>query len=73
MFEGDFFIQNGFVKITKLITSDQLKMCANIYEQAFENSEISKQYRHDLGNHVEQERPNIENMTQVIWPSLYYV
>jgi len=68
----EFFLENGYVKVTGLLTAGELKKCQNIYKSAFENEEV-RANRHDLGGHVGKMRDDIENMTQIMWPSDYYV
>ena len=79
--EKEFFLDKGFAVYKDLLDQNLLKKCQewfNLltqiikpvwirYTNAFEN-EQNKGHRHDLGEHVES---GIENLSQLMWPSLY--
>ena len=66
--------KNGFLVIENVLCEDELKNYNNIYEDFISGKLDATNHRHDLGSHVakdEKKAKNGENITQIMWPSLY--
>ena len=63
------FVKNGFAIHRKLLDGEMLDNCRKWYAEAFKNKEAAQNHRHDLGGHVSTSA--VENVSQLMWPSLY--
>ena len=66
--------QNGFLVIENILSEEELKNYNDIYEDFISGNLDATNHRHDLGSHAakdEKKAKNGENITQIMWPSLY--
>ena len=65
--------ENGFLALSGILKDSEMNIYRKFYMDVMEGKLKSsvQEYRHDLGSHVEQNRKGIENITQVMWPSLF--
>ena len=66
------FKENGFLVINNILDKRyELPSFIDIYEELLTSLEVKKQ-RNDLGSHSEtQHNSGVENICQIMWPSLY--
>ena len=55
----------------KLVSEEELKPYARLYDDIMSGAVDAANHRHDLGSHVEKGGGRRENICQVMWPSLY--
>ena len=65
--------ENGFLVLEEILTNSELEIYRQFYMDVLEGKlkQSVQDHRHDLGSHVEQSRKGVENITQVMWPSLF--
>jgi ectoine hydroxylase-related dioxygenase (phytanoyl-CoA dioxygenase family) len=65
--------ENGFLVLDGILTNSELEIYRQFYMDVLEGKlkQSVQDHRHDLGSHVEQSRKGVENITQVMWPSLF--
>jgi phytanoyl-CoA hydroxylase len=64
-----FFEGNGYVVIEDIVSAAELAEYRRLYD-AFLSGEIEcGRNRSDLGGHTERKRQDVENVTQIMWPS----
>ena len=65
--------ENGFLALNGILTDTELEIYRKFYMDVMEGKlkSIVESHRHDLGSHMEQTRKGVENITQVMWPSLF--
>ena len=65
--------ENGFLALDGILTDNELEIYRKFYMDVVEGKLKStiESHRHDLGSHKEQTRKGVENITQVMWPSLF--
>ena len=67
--------QNGFLVIENVLSHEELENYNNIYEDFISGKLDATNHRHDLGSHAAvqdvKKAKNVENITQIMWPSLY--
>ena len=56
-----------------ILTENELEIYRSFYHEVIAGklAESAMNHRHDLGNHVDQKKTSVENITQVMWPYLY--
>ena len=57
--------------VDKLVSEEELKPYARLYDDIMSGAVDADNHRHDLGSHVEKGGGRRENICQVMWPSLY--
>ena len=65
------FVKNGFAIHRKLLDGELLVNCRQWYDDAFKSKEAAQHHRHDLGGHASTSGNIVENVSQLMWPSLY--
>ena len=63
--------QNGFLVINGVLSQDEVSLYNGLYEDFISGKLDASNHRHDLGSHVELKTKAKENITQIMWPSLY--
>ncbi len=65
----DFFEANGYVVIEDIIDHQELERLRTIYDKFLNNEFDLTGKRSDLGGHLDKKQSNIENITQIMWPT----
>lgn len=63
--------QNGFLVINGVLSQDEVSLYNGLYKDFISGKLDASNHRHDLGSHVELKTKAKENITQIMWPSLY--
>ena len=65
-----FFEKNGYLKVSNLLTSEEVDYYRDLYEEFLSNRIDVSRYRSDLGSHMEQPAfLSTERITQIMVPS----
>lgn len=64
------FEQAGYIVVNNLIDDDLVRKYQEIYERLMKNKATSC-HRNDLGSHLEPAVKGLENICQIMWPSVY--
>ncbi|MEM9674401.1 MAG: phytanoyl-CoA dioxygenase family protein [Cyclobacteriaceae bacterium] len=65
-----FFERQGYLKVTNLLTKDEVTYYQNLYEDFLNNRIDAAKYRSDLGGHVDKPATETaERITQIMVPS----
>lgn len=68
--QGQFFDANGYLKISNILTNEEIGYYRNLYEDFLSNRIDAQCYRSDLGSHLEQPASlSSERITQIMVPS----
>ena len=54
-----------------MLSQEELKPYARLYDDIMSGAVDADNHRHDLGSHVAKDGERRENICQVMWPSLY--
>ena len=56
-----------------ILSSSELSQYQSLYEDFISGKLDASNHRHDLGSHVDKQddKAKMENITQIMWPSLY--
>ena len=55
-----------------ILSSSELSQYQSLYEDFISGKLDASNHRHDLGSHVDsKQEAKMENITQIMWPSLY--
>eukprot|EP00043_Microstomoeca_roanoka_P017823 m.187180 g.187180 ORF g.187180 m.187180 type:complete len:294 (+) comp16709_c0_seq2:18-899(+) len=65
------FHTHGFATITGLLGSEDIIAYKKLYTDFISGQIDTRQHRHDLGSHENQHVDGSENVTQIMWPSVY--
>ena len=65
--------EQGFLALEGILTNTELDIYQKFYKDVMEGKlrTTVENHRHDLGSHVDQNQKGVENITQVMWPSLF--
>ena len=68
--QRQFFEENGYLKISNLLTSEEVTYYQNLYEDFLSNRIDASRYRSDLGGHIDDNISSVtERITQIMVPS----
>ncbi|XP_046574923.1 phytanoyl-CoA dioxygenase, peroxisomal-like [Haliotis rubra] len=67
----DSFREDGYLVVKDLLTKEELQIYQDICTKMLQGDIDTATHRHDLGNVAEQKQPHIENICQILWPSMY--
>ncbi|WKN43492.1 phytanoyl-CoA dioxygenase family protein [Tunicatimonas pelagia] len=68
--QRQFFEENGYLKISNLLTDEEVIYYQNLYEDFLSNRIDASRYRSDLGGHTNDNTSTAtERITQIIVPS----
>jgi hypothetical protein len=60
------FLEEGYLQFDGLLSADEVTSLSAVYDDILSGRyEAAKKHRYDLGSSVEQQRPDVENTTQV--------
>jgi len=62
----------GFLVLNEVLDGDALSLYCGLYEDFMSGKLDASDHRHDLGSHNEPKIKGRENITQIMWPSLYF-
>ena len=62
----------GFLVLNEVLDEDALSLYCGLYEDFMSGKLDASDHRHDLGSHNEPKIKGRENITQIMWPSLYF-
>ena len=62
---------NGFLAIDGVLTKEELRPYARLYNDIMEGHVNTERHRHDLGSHAPLGAGQKENICQVMWPAKY--
>ena len=65
------FETQGFAVIYNIIDSRNLSIYRDFYDQMLNGDINANAHRHDLGNNEDRHLNDMENVTQIMWPSEY--
>ena len=65
------FNEFGFVNITNIVNHENLSVYQNMYNLFLSNKIDASSHRHDLGSNESRKLQSYENITQIMWPSVY--
>jgi len=65
----DFFNQNGYLLIEKLLTPEEVEAYQNLYEDFLSNKIDASKYRGDLAGETNDTNKTVERITQIMVPS----
>jgi len=63
------FNEHGFVVIEDLIDAEHVQRYRELYDQFIFGAIDAGRNRSDLGGHTDRSRDDVENVTQIMWPS----
>lgn len=63
------FEADGFLVVHGLISADEVNQYRQIYDRFLSGQIACDQMRSDLGGHASPNKPGVENVTQIMWPS----
>ena len=65
--------RKGFLVLEDVLSQGELSLYSSLYEDFISGKLDASNHRHDLGSHVKILDPTKakENITQIMWPSLY--
>lgn len=63
--------RQGFLVLDGLLSDEELSLYDSLYEDFMTGKLDASHHRHDLGSHAQQKVDKCENITQIMWPSLY--
>jgi phytanoyl-CoA hydroxylase len=61
----------GFLVLTDILDDTELSLYRGLYQDFMSGKLDASSHRHDLGSHVQRKTKAVENITQIMWPSLY--
>ncbi|MGB2957783.1 MAG: phytanoyl-CoA dioxygenase family protein [Bacteroidota bacterium] len=67
--EVEFFHLNGYVVVGDLLDAAELQHYRLLYRRFLSGEIDSGRNRSDLGGHASRKQSNVENVTQIMWPS----
>ena len=62
----------GFLVLNEVLSLDEVNLYRGLYEDFMSGKLDASAHRHDLGSHRETKTKQAENITQIMWPSLYF-
>lgn len=61
----------GFLVLSDVLKESEVQIYRDLYEDFLSGKINAVNHRHDLGSHEDKKTRGVENITQVMWPSLY--
>ena len=70
--QKDLLDHQGFLVLNEVLDGDELSLYGSLYEDFMSGKLDASEHRHDLGSHQQAKTKGAENITQIMWPSLYF-
>jgi len=64
------FEENGYLVVDSMLNESELNIYRELYDRLLHGGIDASSHRHDLGNH-EAQKTSMENICQIMWPSLF--
>ncbi|XP_071116564.1 phytanoyl-CoA dioxygenase domain-containing protein 1 homolog isoform X1 [Haliotis cracherodii] len=65
------FENDGYLIVEDLLTEKEVKIYQDLTSKMLSGEIDTSRHRHDLGNASERKKEDVENICQIMWPSLY--